>query len=296
MEKVDCLLLHYIALTGSLTQAAEHMHIQKSHASRLLSRMENQLGLRLIERSTRSMRFTEAGQKVLMRARHVLETLDEIDQFAREQQHEVSGELLLSCGVEFGQIAASQWVNTYLARYPSVKVQMQLSNRRVDVIEENFDLAIRVGEDLSDSSLNVRRIGDLHYGLFASPDYLQQHAPITTINDLAGHSAILFVNGQGETRHWQWLDSSFNPKSLDYRLKINSHFAAIDAVRMGLGIACLPKMMVEQDSSRSLVQILPQHPMRPTHVYALFAERRLMSPKVRSFIDLAVELFAKNDY
>lgn len=291
MDKIDCLLLINIAKTGTLTQAAERMGIQKSHASRLLTRLEASLGVRLIERSTRSMRFTEVGHSMLERANTILESMDEAEQFARQYQTEPSGHLRLTCSVEFGQIAASRWINTYLQRYPLMTVTADFSNRLVDINDENFDIAIRVGT-LADSQLNARLLGHLHYGLFASPSYLAQHPVVQKVEDLTQHRVLGFTNNQGKLLPWEWslpTQTRFEPTS---QLNINSGFALREAAKSGLGIARLPITLVENElANGTLKQVLPNWTARTIPVHALFVGRRFLSPKLRAFIDLAVALF-----
>ena len=288
MDKISCQLLIQIAQTGTITEAAERLNMQKAHASRLLSRLERHLGVRLIERSTRSLRFTEVGQNVLERARHIIDSFEEAEQLARQYQSEPMEQLKLSCSVEFGQLTVNRWIQAYLIRYPKVSIHADFSHRLVDIIEEGFDLAIRVGP-LSDSSLSARRLGFIEYGLFASRSYVLAHGMPTTVGELSAHPLLVHTNNQGKPLPWGWQTGhDVMPQG---RLYINNSFGVYQAACAGLGIARLPLLMIESMGAADLVRVLPDEPMQSMPVHAVFMGQRLLSPKVRAFIDLAVEMF-----
>ncbi|MBM4200953.1 MAG: LysR family transcriptional regulator, partial [Gammaproteobacteria bacterium] len=177
----------------------------------------------------------------------------------------------------------------YLQRYPDVRVDADFTSRIVDIVHEGFDLAIRVGP-LADSTLAVRKLGDLAYGLFASPDYLASRGVPAHPTDLAGHDVLAFASG---THQAAWMLSradQLQRVELSSRLKANNVFAIRDAAIAGLGIAQLP-LVVAAPARRSL-QLRPvladwSPPSMPVH--AVFASARYLTPKVRSFIELAVD-------
>ncbi len=191
MELSSLETLVKVVQTGSFTRAAEQLHTQKAQVSRVVSQLEAELGVRLLERTTRSLSLTEIGREFFERAVGILGAADDARRAVQKAQGEPRGTLRLSCGVEFGMLAVNRWVRDYLLRHPDVNVDLEMTGRVVDIVHEGFDLAVRVGP-LADSSLAARKLGDLHYGLFAAPAYLQRQPPPARPQDLAQHALIRF--------------------------------------------------------------------------------------------------------
>jgi LysR family transcriptional regulator for bpeEF and oprC len=192
-----------VVQAGSFTRAAESMSTQKAYLSRVVTQLEHKLGIRLLERTTRSLSLTEAGREVFERAVSILGAVDDVERVAQQTLAEPRGNLRITCGVEFGMIAVSRWITDYLGRYPSVTIESDFTGRIVDIVHEGFDLAIRIGP-LSDSSLAARRLGDLTYGLFASQDYLDRRGIPSDPSDLMGHD-LLHFSGGGHRQTWPLL-------------------------------------------------------------------------------------------
>ena len=182
-------MLVKVVQAGSFTGAALAMNTQKAHVSRVVSGLESKLGVRLLERSTRSLSLTEVGRDLYERAVGILGAVEEAERAAQATLAEPRGLLKLSCGAEFGQIAAQRWVHGYLARYPQVSVEADFTSRLIDLVHEGFDLAIRVGT-LPDSSLAARRLGELRYGLYASPGYLARQGSPQAPGELLQHALL----------------------------------------------------------------------------------------------------------
>jgi LysR family transcriptional regulator for bpeEF and oprC len=283
-----------VVQTGSFTRAAESLGTQKAHLSRVITQLEKKLGVRLLERSTRSLSLTEVGREMFERAVGILGAVDDAKRAAQKTQGEPRGVLKLTCGVEFGMVAVSRWISSYLQRYPQVQVQSEYTGRLVDLVHEGFDLAIRLGS-LPDSSLAARKLGDLEYGIFASPAYLARRGVPISPDDLSHHDRLAFSGGsQSKTWRLQNKAQALEHTLVDTvpRLLVNNSFAVRDAAEQGLGIAQLPLVVVEQQLSQGLlVQVLPQ--WQPPHVpvHAVFPSARYLTPKVRAFIELGVEAF-----
>ena len=282
-----------VVQTGSFTRAAETLGTQKAYLSRVVTKLEDKLGVRLLERTTRSLSLTEVGREMFERAIGILGAVEDAERVAQRMQAEPRGLLKLTCGVEFGTIAVGRWINGYLQRYPQVNVAADFTGRLIDIVHEGFDLAIRVGT-LSDSSLAARKLGDLHYGLFANPDYLMRRGTPQSPADLPQHDLIVFSGGsrrqswrliRGETE--QYMD-------IAARLCVNNSFAVREAASIGLGIAQLPLVVaapyVEQGR---LVPVLAEWKPPAVPVHALFPSTRYLTPKVRLFIDHAISVFYK---
>ncbi len=205
----------------------------------------------------------------------------------QQAQGEPRGTLRLSCGVEFGLLAVNGWVRDYLQRHPGVNVDLEMTGRVVDIVHEGFDLAVRVGP-LADSTLAARKLGDLHYGLFAAPGYLRRQPAPTHPQDLVQHALIRF---SGSRLRMVWtLTRGDDTQRIEpaARLNANNSFAVRDAALDGLGIAQLPLLLAQPEvEAGRLLPLLADWALPTAPVHAVFASARYLTPKVRAFIDLA---------
>lgn len=278
-----------VVQTGSFTRAADALNTQKAHLSRVVSQLERELGVRLLERTTRALSLTEIGREFFERAVGILGSVEDARRAVQKAQGEPRGTLQLTCGVEFGMIAVSGWIDLYLRRYPQVRVDADFTSRIVDIVHEGFDLAIRVGP-LADSTLAARRLGELAYGLFASPDYLARRGMPTHPADLSEHDALAFAGGSHQAAWTLSQGDQQERVAMQPRLKANNVFAVRDAAIAGLGVAQLPLIMVTQPlRDHQLQPVLGGWSPASVPVHAVFASARYLTPKVRSFIDLAAD-------
>ena len=198
-------------------------------------------------------------------------------------------------GAEFGMIAVSGWVSSFLARYPEVHVELDYTGRIVDIVHEGFDLAIRVGP-LPDSSLSARKLGELRYALFASPSYLARHPAPQTVAALREHALLMFTTG---TQRSEWkLQCGDAEVRIDgpSRLRVNNGFTLREACLRGLGIARLPWLLAADAHARGeLLVLLPEWQLPSVPIHAVYASARYLAPKVRAFIDHAVAEFAQRE-
>lgn len=280
-----------VVQTGSFTRAAAALNTDKARLSRVVSQLERELGVRLLERSTRSLSLTEAGRELFERAQAILGSVDEARRAMQRIHGEPQGTLRLTCGVEFGLLAVSAWIADYLEAYPAVQVEADYSNRIVDIVHEGHDLAVRVGP-LADSSLAARRLGQLDHALYAAPDYLRRHGTPATPHDLSTHALVVYA-GAAPQGYWHLAHAGemlrLKPKA---RLRVNTSLAAREALQRGLGIGLLPRRLAASgDAPAQLQQVLPAWSTPPVPVHAVFASARYLAPKVRAFIDLAVARF-----
>jgi DNA-binding transcriptional LysR family regulator len=186
-------------------------------------------------------------------------------------------------------IAVSGWITTYLERYPQVRVDADFTGRLVDIVHEGFDLAVRVGP-LADSALTARKLGELHYGLFAAPAYLARRAAPNLPGDLATHDVLVFAGGSHQATWTLSKESQQERIVLQPRMKANNVFAVRDAAIGGLGIAQLPLIVAAPVVQAGLLRsLLPDWSPPAVPVHAVFASARYLTPKVRGFIDLAVD-------
>jgi DNA-binding transcriptional LysR family regulator len=278
-----------VVQTGSFTRAAEALNTQKARVSRAVSQLERELGVRLLERTTRALSLTEIGREFFERSVGILSSVEDAKRTVQKAQGEPRGTLRLTCGVEFGMIAVSHWIPRYLQRYPQVRVDAEFTGRLVDLVHEGFDLAIRVGS-LADSTLAARKLGELLYGLFAAPDYLARRSAPKHPGDLDAHDTLAFAGGSHQAT-WTLSHGSQQVRVvLQPRLKANNVFAVRDAAVMGRGVAQLPLIVAANAVQEGQLQpVLPDWAPPAVPVHAVFASARYLTPKVRGFIDLAVE-------
>jgi DNA-binding transcriptional LysR family regulator len=270
---------------GSFSAAARSIGLSTAFVSRAVSALEQRLGTQLLHRTTRKLRLTDAGRLYYEHARHLLEGFDAADQAIVDFQDGLRGNLRISLATTYGERYVAPLVNTFLAAHPQLGVDMDFSNRTVDLIEEGYDLTVRTGL-LPDSNLVARRLGERRLFVVASPDYLSTHAAPATPDDLPGHTLLL-----GSANHWIFAEHGQpRQRPVQGRYRASSGQALLDAAHHGLGIAQLPDFYVEQALDEgSLVSLLD--PWRYEHgaVWLVYPQSRHLSPKVRQLADFLVE-------
>lgn len=280
-----------VVQTGSFTRAAEAMHTHKAHLSRVIGQLERELGARLLERTTRSLSLTEVGREFHARSAAILAAVEDARQAVAQAQGEPRGTLRLTCGVEFGMLAVSGWITQYLARYPRMKVDAEITGRLVDVVHEGFDLAIRVGT-LPESTLTARRLGTIGYALYAAPAYLKGRGTPQSPQDLAQHDLLVFTPGRGPSGWHLEKRGETVRVPLQPRFRATNSFHVRDAAAAGLGIALLPRLIGDPLAAAGKLGIVLKGWSAPElPVSAVFASARYLAPKVRAFIDLALASF-----
>jgi LysR family transcriptional regulator, regulator for bpeEF and oprC len=274
-----------VVRSGSFTKAADILQTQKAHLSRVVTRLETQLRVRLLQRSTRSLALTEAGRELFERAGAILAALEETQAVLENSQSQPQGLLRLTCGEEFGTLVVNRWISTYLQRYPKVRIEVELTNRVLDIVHEGFDIAIRVGT-LPDSALSARKLGEVSYGFYASPRYLRDHKLPQHPDELKNHELLMFSPGQATWLLVNGVDSVAIKATP--RLKANNNLIVRDNAAAGLGIALLPNFQAAPlVTNGQLKPVLKGWGRAPVPVHAVFASSRFLSPKVRAFVDHA---------
>jgi LysR family transcriptional regulator, regulator for bpeEF and oprC len=279
-----------VVRSSSFTAAAEALDTDKAQVSRLVSRLEKALGAQLLTRTTRSLTVTEIGRGVFDQAVLVLAAIEETQAAVATAQGSPSGLLRLTCGEEFGRLVVGHWILSYQSRYAQVRVDAVLTDRVVDLVHEGFDVSIRVGK-LPDSGLAARKLGEITYALYASPRLVARQGLPQTGHDLLDIDYIAFSGGSSIVRtlvnREARLDLISQPK-----LTANNYSIVAQAAMEGFGFALLPRFLADPFVSQGrLVEIMPGWTRPNVPVHAVFPSSRYLTPKVRGFVDIAVELF-----
>lgn len=280
-----------LAETGSFSAVARDVGATQPAISRQITALEDHLGARLVQRSTRSLRFTEDGQTLLVHARHILDAVAEAEAAVGRQRTTPSGLVRLGAPTVFGRLYLAPHVGRLLARNPELLVELVLSDDVSDLVQQGLDLALRVGE-IADVSLVARRVGSFTVATVASPDYLAARGEPERPEDLAGHECILFTR-VADPHTWRFAGpDGEKPVAVEGRLRVNSIEAAVAAAVAGAGIAALPTWLVRDElAAGSLKRILHdfQSPRRP--ISLVYPSRRFLAPRTRAVIDFLVAEF-----
>jgi DNA-binding transcriptional LysR family regulator len=289
MDRFDELAVFLAILdAGSLAKAGKALRRSPSALSRVLSGLEERLGARLVERTTRSLAATEQGRALADRARRLLADYGEAMQQAMEGPLP-RGLIRITAPVVFGGRHVTPVVNEFLARYAQVRIDLVLHDGNLDLVEHELDVAIRIGP-LRDSSLVARRVGAVRRILVASPAYLAQHGMPRTVEALADHEVIAIAALQAPAE-WRFsVNGSDHLVRTRSRLTVNQVEAGLEAARAGHGIVRPLSYQVADDlASGRLVRLLDDCEPRPLPVHLLVPSRRHMTTRVRAFLDLAAE-------
>jgi len=273
-----------VAETGGFTRAAERLRVSSSHVSRSVARLEDRLQARLFYRTTRKVSLTESGREFLARCQRLAEERDEaflaVGDLQGDGPGEIKGLLRMTCATAYGERFVVPLVNDLLERHPGLSVEIELTNRTLDLVQEGYDLAIRLGR-LNESSLVASRIAPRAMHLCAAPAYLERHGAPDSLAQLAAHQCLtgtsdswLFDDGGRE-----WL---FRPRG---RWRCNSGFSVLDAALRGFGLCQLPDYYVKAPVAEGrLVSLLERHRPPHTAVWAVYPQKRHVPPKVHAAI------------
>lgn len=265
---------------GSFTKAAKRLGIPLSTASAKVARLEETLGATLLQRTTRQVQVTETGQLYYAHCLRALDALTEAEQVINSTTDEPRGQLRITTPVDVAQFVMADVVDSFITAYPEVSVELVVTNRKVDLIAEGVDLAVRVGP-LEDSNLIARKFISSQIGLFASPDYLDRKGTPTTASDLKDHTMVRMMLDRGRNRY---LDMFFGQLNLAETARVTADdISTIRAfIEAGIGIGLVPSF-----ASSGLVQVLPQLTTEPSIAYLVYPEQRFVPSKIRAFINHA---------
>ena len=277
-----------VADAKGFAKAAVALHSSPPAVTRTVAALEDRLGARLFDRTTRAVHLTEAGARFLEDARRVLVDLDVAEQEVRGEARLATGQLAITASVAFGRSVLKSIVAEFVEAHPLVKVSMLLFDRVVDLVDEGFDLAVRIAH-LPDSTLVATSIGEVRRILVANPEYLRKRGTPRKPADLKTHSLIshtTLLSG----REWRFVEhGKAGRMALQPSIETNDADANIALAQDGSGITiALSYMVAEQIKASTLVPVLENFCPPPVPVHLIYAQRRIIAPKVRAFVDFAV--------
>jgi DNA-binding transcriptional LysR family regulator len=278
---------------GSFVGAAERLGWSTSSLSRLVADLEEHLGARLLNRTTRRLSLTESGQAYFERCVALLADIAEAESLAGQSAVQARGTIRLTCSHNMAEQQVAPAIASFADKHPEVKFELVVSDRVVDLVEEGFDLAIRVGA-VGSERLVARRLGSMRLVLCAAPGYLERHPPIARPADLASHNALTYAYS-ATPRAWRFTDAS--GAAHEIRVGGSLHANSGDALRSaavgGLGVINEPEFLLAAAlRSGSLVRLLPEYASGGGDIWAVYPSRRHLSLKVRLFVDHMATVFA----
>lgn len=296
MSLTDHLLLFIkIVDKGSFTAVARDSGISKSAVSRQFRQLEDELGVRLLNRTTRKIILTESGKQIYDSARRVVKELGELEAFALEVSNKIVGSLHITSTVAFGKAHLVPLIPKFLRKHPDLDFDLELTDRPVDLVAEGKDLAIRFYEQLDSDSVVVRRLAQSRRFICASPGYLDQYGCPEHPDDLLMHNCLRSSNVMG-WNGWEFeIDGNTKIVNVKGNFKANSADATYRAVLSGLGIARLSEYLVAEDlHHKRLIRLLGEYSFETSDLMVIYPDRRNLPPKVRAFLDLLISEFTPN--
>ncbi|MCP1169533.1 LysR family transcriptional regulator [Limimaricola litoreus] len=292
MNRLDCdRMFAAVMETGSFAGAAEKLRTSSGQASKLVSRLEAELGVRLLNRTTRAVSATEAGRAYHDRLRPLLDAFDDLDLSIRNISQTPTGRLRVSAPLTFGALALTPALNEFALRFPEIALDVSFSDRMVNLVDEGFDMAVRIGKP-EDSSLISRRLCKARIVVIAAPDYLDRRGTPAAPEELGGHDCIIDANYRDPT-HWPFLGAG-GPLTVQVggRIRYSNAEACLRAAEAGLGIARVPAFVAgEAIGAGRVALLLERYEAAPYEVHALYPHSRHLAAKVRALVDFLAKRY-----
>ncbi len=286
-----------VAETKSFSEAAKRLGSSKSAVSRHVSALETELGARLFHRTTRSLTLTEAGRGYFERTARILADLDEATLAVNQLQAAPRGRLRVNAPMSFGFLHLAPALPDFLSRYPELTVDLSMTDRFVDLVDEGYDVAVRIGT-LEDSSLIARRLAPARRVICATPGYFAERGTPVSPDDLGRHECLCNSNITTRTE-WRFITATGAPWPVEVRgsLSANNGDALRAAALKGLGLVFLPTFIVGGDlQSGALQSVLDPFIEQDMTLSAVYPHARHLSPKVRAFVDFIASRFGPRPY
>ncbi|WP_261815812.1 LysR family transcriptional regulator [Vibrio gallicus] len=281
-----------VAQNQSFTGAAQQLATSVANISRRVHSLEQRLGIKLLLRTTRKVSLTEAGATYYHHCKPLVEGLGMAELAVTQLQSSPQGRIKVTAPVTFGEQVLAPLMHQFLLEYPQVELELVLSNQRMDLIEDGFDLAIRLGR-LQDSTMMAKKLLNRDVFVCSSPEYLERHGEPHTLSELKHHQCL-----RGSVKYWRF-DDKGNERLIhvDGRIQCNSGYALVDAAIKGLGIVQLPDYYVQSYlASGKLIELLKAYRGKQEGVWALYPQNRMLTSKVRTLIDYLSDTLTRNKY
>ena len=289
MDLNEIVVFARVVETKSFTAAAQQLGLPKSTVSRKISQLEERLGVRLLQRTTRKLNLTEVGQAYYERCQRIVQDIAAAEQVVTDMQTAPRGLLRVTVPVDLGSTYIGALVADFLAAYPEIQLDLDVSDRIVDLIEDGIDLGLRIGP-LTESTLIARKLGAIHMRVCASSEYLAKRGAPTTVAQLADHDALAFAPS-GRVLQWtlHGPKGAIEEAPFKARLVSNGMLALRDAARAGAGVAVMPEFVIADDlAAGRMAIVLPEWTTAQAELFAVYPSTRNLSPKVRAFLEFVV--------
>jgi DNA-binding transcriptional LysR family regulator len=286
----DILVFMAVVEAGSFVAGGEAMGLSRSAAGKAIMRLEDRLGTRLLNRTTRKLSLTSEGRVFYERGLQVIASIDQAEASVAKKAGTPRGVLRLTAPDAFGRLVILPVIQKYLLQWPVVEVEASLSDRVADIVEEGFDLAIRIGLATPDARLVSRVVASYEAILCAAPAYLAGRGEPRDIDDLAAHDGLVF-SSRNQRQSWRFRKSGgpWSKAQVRSRIRVDSGEALRDCALAGLGLVLLPDFLIKDDlRAGRLRRLLPGFETDPVKIVTLYPGKRLLEPRVRRFIDLMV--------
>ena len=289
MDKLKSLTIFMrSAQCGSFSEAARQLGMAPSAVSRAVLRLEEELGVRLLQRTTRSLTLSEDGNRFYQRTRQILNDLEEAELEVKQSKSMPTGTLRLDLSFTFGNLHIAPALLQFVEQYPELKLNVSFNDRLVDLVNEGIDAAVRIGEP-SDSSLIMHRLATAYYVTCAAPSYLARYGTPTTPAELLHHRCVNFIFPQTRQEYsWKFEQAgSALETAIDSYLCFNNSIALLESVIQGAGVVQLPKFIVAEAIAKGEVQPILQSyaPQAGLPIAVLYPQKRYLSARVRLFVE-----------
>jgi DNA-binding transcriptional LysR family regulator len=289
MDKIQALrVFAKAAATKSFSTTADQLNLSAPMVSRSIAALEGSIGARLFNRTTRSITLTEAGTTYLRHITSILSALDEADTLV-QQREEVKGTLRISAPASLGESQLMKLIIQFMKKHPAVRIELNLDNRRINLVEENYDLAIRITHEV-EPSLIARKLCVCNTVLCAAPAYLAKYGHPASLQELATRECLIFPNFQRQA--WQFKrENQVEEIEVNGRLQINNIDALVKAAIAGMGITHQPTFMVSELIQKRKLEVvtIPNYVFLSPTIYAVYPSREYLPYKVRAFIEALIE-------
>jgi DNA-binding transcriptional LysR family regulator len=288
MDLNDIVVFTKVVETKSFTGAADALGLPKSTVSRKLAQLEERLGVRLVQRTTRKLALTDIGEAYYERCSRIVADVAAAEQLVTDMQSTPRGRLRLTASVDFSTRFLGEIVAKFLEQHPDINVELEGTDRVVDMIEEGFDLAVRIGP-MPESTLIAKKLASLYLILVASPEYLAKRGAPTQIEELDEHDHVLFTPSS-RIQQWTLVHADGGDQTYEFgrpaRFASNNYGAVVEVTRASGGIGLISEFMIADElASGTLVRVLPEWKTRASEVHAVYPARQNIPPRLTLFLE-----------